>query len=262
MIREITVMNSFAHKNIMSSKFIKFTAFTVRIFMELGKYDLYNWLINADYSNFSTRALAKSIIFDIIVGLREFHSKGFIHRDIKLENIILFNNMDNALDKNTNLFPKITDFGLSSHVDIYSSPLPRLYYACTRGYIPPEILLGAYPDKQSIDIWSLGCLIVRMLSRSDFLRVSTDQDDNAMAQLFYIFRTFGTPDNDSWVGMDKLRDYKPTFPKWDNPGKLAEIFHKSRLDLSATQRYLILRMFEYDPTKRITINEIHDEWFK
>lgn len=39
-----------------------------------------------------------------------------------------------------------------------------------------------------------------------------------MDQLYRIFRILGTPNEDTWPGVTKLRDYKSTFPNWpSNP---------------------------------------------
>ena len=38
--------------------------------------------------------------------------------------------------------------------------------------------------------------------------------DSEIDQLYRVFRTLGTPDEDSWPGVSKLPDYKSTFPKW------------------------------------------------
>lgn len=38
--------------------------------------------------------------------------------------------------------------------------------------------------------------------------------DSEIDQLFRIFRTLGTPDNNTWPGVTNLPDYKPMFPRW------------------------------------------------
>jgi hypothetical protein len=38
--------------------------------------------------------------------------------------------------------------------------------------------------------------------------------DSEIDQIFKIFRLLGTPKEADWQGVTKLRDYKPTFPKW------------------------------------------------
>lgn len=38
--------------------------------------------------------------------------------------------------------------------------------------------------------------------------------DSEIDQLFRIFRTLGTPDENVWPGVTSMPDYKPSFPKW------------------------------------------------
>lgn len=39
--------------------------------------------------------------------------------------------------------------------------------------------------------------------------------DSEIDQLFRIFRTLGTPDEESWPGVTQLPDYKAVFPYWE-----------------------------------------------
>lgn len=39
--------------------------------------------------------------------------------------------------------------------------------------------------------------------------------DSEIDQLFRIFRTLGTPDEDVWPGVSNLPDYKRIFPRWE-----------------------------------------------
>ena len=60
----------------------------------------------------------------------ELHSKGYMHRDLKLENIMMSDDTENAV-------PKIVDFGLSKIIgpsNTSSEPFGTL------GYISPEVL--------------------------------------------------------------------------------------------------------------------------
>merc|ERR1712228_173132 len=71
------------------------------------------------------------------------HSKGIMHRDIKLENIMLVD--DETLDL------KIIDFGLSTRLDQKDS----IFTDCgTPGYIAPEIIYG-HDYNEKVDIFSI-----------------------------------------------------------------------------------------------------------
>lgn len=46
--------------------------------------------------------------------------------------------------------------------------------------------------------------------------------DSEIDQLFRIFRTLGTPDENIWPGVSQLRDYTSMFPRWE-PRPLDEV---------------------------------------
>lgn len=83
-------------------------------------------------------------------GVAHVHTKGFINRDIKPENILI--------DRHGNI--KICDFGWSTHKneDEY-----RKLNAGTIQYMAPENLTGDYQDFKS-DIWSLGILLYELFN--------------------------------------------------------------------------------------------------
>ena len=86
-------------------------------------------------------------------GIAYLHSLGIVHRDLKLENIMLSDETDTAE-------PKIIDFGLSKMIgpnEKSKDPFGTL------GYVAPEILLRK-PYSFSCDVWSFGCVVYAMLS--------------------------------------------------------------------------------------------------
>ena len=98
---------------------------------------------------------SKFLFKQIILGIKYIHSMNIVHRDIKLENILI--------DIKNNI--KICDFGISK---ILSSKDQKLYDQCgTPMYMAPEIFLSnkekgyeAFP----IDLWSAGIALYIMLS--------------------------------------------------------------------------------------------------
>ncbi|XP_062155850.1 mitogen-activated protein kinase kinase kinase 20-like [Alnus glutinosa] len=90
----------------------------------------------------------------ILLGLREIHAKGFVHCDIKLQNILVFDN--GAI--------KIADFGLAKKAQQKQSKEEnRAEIRGTPLYMAPESVNNneyEYPA----DIWALGCAVVEMVT--------------------------------------------------------------------------------------------------
>ena len=98
-----------------------------------------------------TEPVAKFIFKQIILGIKHIHDNGIIHRDIKLDNILL--DLDNNI--------KICDFGVSRKINLGEI----LFEQCgTPAYIAPEILINKGYEGFGVDIWSAGVVLYAMLS--------------------------------------------------------------------------------------------------
>lgn len=89
----------------------------------------------------------------ILKGLKYIHSKNVIHRDIKLGNLFIDENMK----------IKIGDFGLAQMI---TKTQPRRFSVCgTPNYLAPEIINGKTFGGHSyeVDIWAFGVIVYVML---------------------------------------------------------------------------------------------------
>ena len=90
----------------------------------------------------------QKIIKNLLSGINYLHKKKIIHRDLKLQNIMLKKKMDLSSIK-------IIDFGISikfeKETDIFHEPVGTDYY------MAPELIQKHYNKK--IDIWSLGVIL-------------------------------------------------------------------------------------------------------
>ncbi|XP_077005994.1 serine/threonine-protein kinase PLK3 isoform X2 [Tamandua tetradactyla] len=89
----------------------------------------------------------------ILSGLKYLHQRGILHRDLKLGNFFITENME----------LKVGDFGLASRLE---PPEQRKKTICgTPNYVAPEVLLrqGHGPEA---DVWSLGCVMYTLLCGS------------------------------------------------------------------------------------------------
>jgi tRNA A-37 threonylcarbamoyl transferase component Bud32 len=90
------------------------------------------------------------IFCQILSGVAHCHEKGIVHRDIKLDNILL--------DSNKNI--KIVDFGFS--VPFESDQL--LKKACgSPSYAAPEIVSRKQYSPTPVDVWSFGVVLYAMM---------------------------------------------------------------------------------------------------
>ena len=98
---------------------------------------------------------AKFLFRQIILGIKYIHEQNIVHRDIKLENLLI--------DLNNNV--KICDFGIGRKI---ASKNQLLYDQCgTLMYMAPEILLSTKEKGYEgfpVDIWSSGISLYIMLS--------------------------------------------------------------------------------------------------
>ena len=103
------------------------------------------------------------------------HDKGFIHRDLKPDNIFVFPNGS----------IKIGDFSISRKMDFENYMTGNI---TTRYYRPPEIIYGKKKYSQEVDIWSLGCTIAELILHETLFPGQTD-----INQLECIFKVVGYP---------------------------------------------------------------------
>ena len=103
-------------------------------------------------SNKVTKENFKQISIQVLKGLNSMHSVGIAHRDLKPDNILI--------DKET-LEVVIADLGSAKKIDSNGGGIS---YICSRAYRAPELLMGSTVYGTSIDLWSLGCVLIEMIT--------------------------------------------------------------------------------------------------
>ncbi|KAK7252827.1 hypothetical protein RIF29_37047 [Crotalaria pallida] len=89
----------------------------------------------------------------ILEGLNHVHVKGFVHCDIKLQNILIFEND----------VVKIADFGLAKKAGEGEEQSKRCECRGTPMFMSPE-LFNSNEHEPPADIWALGCAVVEMVT--------------------------------------------------------------------------------------------------
>ncbi|XP_065550844.1 ribosomal protein S6 kinase-related protein isoform X3 [Lathamus discolor] len=104
------------------------------------------WRVAGSFTEATVRLFAAELVLVLVY----LHDLGIIHRDVKMENILL--------DERGHL--KLTDFGLSRHLQWGE----RAHTICgTLQYMAPEVLSGG-PYSHAADWWSLGVLLFALAS--------------------------------------------------------------------------------------------------
>lgn len=105
--------------------------------------ELYDYVV--DHGCLS-EAKAKELFGQMCLAVSYIHSHGIVHRDLKLENILL--------DSNNQI--KLSDFGFTREFE----PHQLLRTRCgTTAYAAPEMLAGKPYQGPEVDIWSLGVIL-------------------------------------------------------------------------------------------------------
>uniref|UniRef100_A0ABI7YAR3 mitogen-activated protein kinase n=1 Tax=Felis catus TaxID=9685 RepID=A0ABI7YAR3_FELCA len=172
------------------------------------------------------------LVYQMLKGLKYIHSAGVVHRDLKPGNL--------AVNEDCEL--KILDFGLARHADADMTG-----YVVTRWYRAPEVILSWMHYNQTVDIWSVGCIMAEMLTGKTLFKGKDYLD-----QLSQILKVTGVPGAEF---VQKLNDKAaksyiqslPQSPKKD----FSQLF--PRASPQATD--LLEKMLELDVDKRLTASQ-------
>ena len=161
--REIEILKLCQHPNIIKLLDTFENQDHIYIVMEwLKGGDLFTYLEKRSFK--LTEDRARSIVHSLAAALYYLHSYGIVHRDIKLDNILM-------VDESESSDVKIVDFGLSKMIgpnEFCNEPFG------TFGYVAPEVLTKTPYDKR-VDIWSLGVVTYILLTGRSPFQESTEK---------------------------------------------------------------------------------------
>ncbi|XGW31476.1 hypothetical protein V3C99_009996 [Haemonchus contortus] len=232
--RELKLLRTLKHSNVLEMIDV-FTPDTE--VASLNNVYFVSVLIGADLQNILkiqrlTNDQIQALIYQVLRGLKYIHSAGIVHRDLKPSNIAV-----NEIGE-----VKILDFGLARTADHEMTG-----YVATRWYRAPEIMLNWMHYTQTVDVWSVGCILAELVSGKPMF-----PGDDHIDQLTRIMGVVGTPSCDflSKIQSEEARNYiknLPWMPRVD--------FFTLLPDASADAVDLLGHMLALDPDDRISVTE-------
>ncbi len=148
---EVEILKNLDHPNIIKIYEIYVTSTSFHIISEYCPGgDLFDKL---EYHNYFSEKQVAYLMRQILSSVSYLHDNNVIHRDIKLENILVASQTDdNFMDI------KMIDFGSS----LFKTNTLLKDSVGSVNYIAPEVILGKYNEK--CDLWSCGVLMYTLLS--------------------------------------------------------------------------------------------------
>ncbi|XP_053614704.1 serine/threonine-protein kinase MARK2-like [Plodia interpunctella] len=97
-------------------------------------------------------ARARSLAAQLVSAVRHMHSRGVVHRDLKMENIML---------DSSKQYIKIVDFGLSN---VWSAGAALRTPCGSLEYAAPELFVDGRRYGPEVDLWSIGVIVYGMVT--------------------------------------------------------------------------------------------------
>ncbi|XP_046494511.1 serine/threonine-protein kinase 33 isoform X9 [Equus quagga] len=219
--REVNILKSVKHEHIIHLEQVFETPKKMYLVMELCEDGELKEILDrkGHFSENETRWIIQSLASAIAY----LHNKDIVHRDLKLENIMVKSSFIDANDE-MNLNIKVTDFGLA--VKKQGRGEAMLQSTCgTPIYMAPEVI-NAHDYSQQCDIWSIGVIMYILLCGEPPFLASSEE------KLFELIRK----------GELHFED-----PVWDS--------------ISDCAKSVLKQLMKIDPAHRITAKELLDnQW--
>uniref|UniRef100_A0A3P9NLA6 Cyclin-dependent kinase 1 n=1 Tax=Poecilia reticulata TaxID=8081 RepID=A0A3P9NLA6_POERE len=219
-VREVSLLQELRHPNVVRLLDVLMQESRLYLIFEFLSMDLKKYLDSIPTGQYMEPTLVKSYLYQILEGIYFCHCRRVLHRDLKPQNLLIDNKG----------VIKLADFGLARAfgvpVRVYTHEVVTLWYRA------PEVLLGSPRYSTPVDVWSTGTIFAELATKKPLFH-----GDSEIDQLFRIFRTLGTPNNEVWPDVENLPDYKSTFPKWKggNLSSMVKNLDKNGLDLLAVR---------------------------
>lgn len=155
--REKNLLEKLTHQNV-----IRVLGYEERMdqsfmFMEraLGK-DLFEQL---NHFQSLPESIAQKVFLQIVDGVKFLHEKNVAHRDLKLENILIMEKVEEMSDLESRTI-KLADFEFANHFTPQQKCFEKMG---TEYYYSPQLISGEYSPFKA-DIWALGVILYALLT--------------------------------------------------------------------------------------------------
>eukprot|EP00940_MAST-03C_sp_MAST-3C-sp2_P002875 g2875.t1 len=279
-LRELAVLSLIAKvkcPHIVAIREVAFSQSLTRCFLvtDLAPFDLAAVIEHAKLDRPFEPAEVKSLMFQLFDGLNALHRNWILHRDIKVQNMLLTSN--GTL--------QICDFGSarrygdlsSTSVDEENTTRQRRQLMTPNlvsgHYRSPELLIGSSDYGPGVDIWAAGCIMGELLARKTLFPGTSEFEQMRLIQI-----ALGTPTADRWpayaASKSALR-FRIVRSSSADRNHLREMFPQRGYDpmqvhnegftvtaLGDAGFDIFAASLRYDPTKRITAAEVIEHpWF-
>ncbi|KAI1791523.1 kinase-like domain-containing protein [Ganoderma leucocontextum] len=162
-VREVEVLRHISHPSIVSYLHSLSTPTHHCLVLEhVGGGELLDLVDNPASHARLDEPLVRRIWGELCRAVAWMHSVGLVHRDIKLENILLTTDPFARPPPSHSLI-KLTDFGLSRFID---PAQPHLTTLCgSDSYAAPELVMGKPYDGRQTDAWACGVVLYALATR-------------------------------------------------------------------------------------------------
>jgi hypothetical protein len=191
-LREVSICMTLNHPNIV--KPVHINTRLNGMFLDVATSDLKKWSNNRNI----TEDLQHILAFQMFFALSYMEKAGCLHRDIKPQNILVY--------EYNELTFMLADFGIGRGTDISIKDNTFTAGVVTLPYRSPELLLGKAKYNFTIDVWSVGCTLYEFAVGKVLFEGWTDID-----QIMKIFNIMGSPTLQTWSEAFNLPEYDTSF---------------------------------------------------
>lgn len=186
-----------------------------------------------------TMSQVKCLFRQVLEGVDYLHRNDIIHRDLKMQNILL--TAKGVL--------KLADFGMAR---AYSQPRPLTPGVVTIWYRSPELLLGTKYYNPSIDLWSAGLVLAELLQSAPCLTGETP-----IEQLSLVVKLLGSPTPDDLAALSAMGC--PELIRWRREGMASgradNLGRRFLANTSSETVTFLAGLLKWDPNARWTAGE-------